>query len=473
MSNTQKIKNPFNKDEKKLLKKYSKLLTEDFSAETRKNLYNAGHWSELFSFVFFKIQSIIEDLTDQIEKEKDHLTRELEIDYPIFLSIKNKTNLVYYKYKADKGDIDSKVLLAMTYSDLKDNINAFKYYSEVLEEKDDVYALYFLAIYYLGEYYTDGELPVKKDIKKAIELFRKATQLGDGASAYFLGSLYDEKIEGEINVTEVEVDLFEAFKWYKLGAELGDKDAMRNLAYAYENGYGTKVDIDKSDYWRNKIEGKAVKSAEIIPLHNNKKVITNTSNEKSSDLSNKSIIKQLIEDGESSEVEFKLSYLWDNNLKDFNQLITMQVLKAICGLMNADGGDIIIGVSDNKKIIGIQKDIQRLEITSNKTYSPDLDSFLRFIKDDIKKKLFGGTIIASKIKFYPCEIDDKPLIRLKVKANLDKPIVFPKNLETPYAGKFFIRESSQTQSYDYDNLEKIVDHLNSRLRASMEIKEED
>ena len=52
---------------------------------------------------------------------------------------------------------------------------------------------------------------------------------------------------------------------------------MRNLAYAYENGYGTKVDIDKSDYWRNKIEGKAVKSAEIIPLHNNKKVITNTS----------------------------------------------------------------------------------------------------------------------------------------------------------------------------------------------------
>ena len=117
MSNILKIKNPFNKDEKKLLKKYSKLLTEDFSAETRKNLYNAGHWPELFSFVVFKIQSIIEDLTDQIEKEKDHLTRELEIDYPIFLSIKNKTNLVYYKYKADKGDIDSKVLLAMTYSD--------------------------------------------------------------------------------------------------------------------------------------------------------------------------------------------------------------------------------------------------------------------------------------------------------------------------------------------------------------------
>ena len=55
----------------------------------------------------------------------------------------------------------------------------------------------------------------------------------------------------------------------------------------------------------------------------------------------------------------------------------MQVLKAICGLMNADGGDIIIGVSDNKKIIGIQKDIQRLEITSNKTYSPDLDKLLK------------------------------------------------------------------------------------------------
>lgn len=473
MDNIQKIKNPFNKDEKKLLKKYSKLLIKDFPAEIRKNLYSAGHWPELFSFVFFKIQSIIEDLVDSIEKEKDSLNRELEIDYPIFLSIKNKTNLVYYKYKADKGDTDSKVLLAMTYSDLKDNINSFKYYSEVLEEKDDVYALYFLAIYYLGEYYTDGELPVKKDIKKAIELFTKATQLGDGASAYFLGSLYDEEVEGEIYVKEVEVNLFEAFKWYKLGAELGDKDAMRNLAYAYENGYGTKVDIDKSDYWTNKIEGKAVKSAEIIPLHNNKKVLINTSNEKLSYLSNKSKIKQLIEDGESSTVEFKSSYLWDYAEEDFNKLIRMQVLKAICALINADGGDIIIGVSDNKEIIGIQKDIEYLKAIPNEAYSPDLDSFLIYIKDDIKKELFGGAIIASKIKFYPCEIDDNPLIRLYVKANVEKPIVFPKNRKTPYAGKFFVRESSQTQSYDYDNLEKIVDHLNSRLRDRTETKEED
>ena len=62
MDNILKIKNPFNKDEKKLLKKYSKLLIKDFPAEIRKNLYNAGHWPILFSFVFFKIQSIIEAL---------------------------------------------------------------------------------------------------------------------------------------------------------------------------------------------------------------------------------------------------------------------------------------------------------------------------------------------------------------------------------------------------------------------------
>ena len=355
----------------------------------------------------------------------------------------------------------------MAYSDLDDHKNAFKYYNEVLEEKDDVYALYFLAIYYLGEYYTDGELPVKKDIKKAIELFTKATQLEDGASAYFLGSLYDEEIEGEINVKEVEVDLFKAFKWYKLGAELGDKDSMRNLSYAYENGYGTKVDIEKSKYWDNKVHGKKVKSADIIPLRNNKNFIENISNEKSLQLTHQTALNQLIQEAESSEVELKSSYLWDYKLNDFNQEISMQVLKSICGFMNSDGGNIIIGVKDNKEIIGIQNDIKRLESVSSKVYKPNLDSFINFLKNDIQKKM-GGDIIASKINFYPFEFDKKPVIRLKIKPNLIKPIVFPKNLKSSYAGKFFVRESAETKSYD--DLEKILDHLYFRLISSEEEK---
>ena len=71
MTKIKKIKNPYTDEEKKLLKKYSKVLKKDFPSEIRKNLYNAGHWPELFPYVFFKIQSIIEDLTEKLEKEKD------------------------------------------------------------------------------------------------------------------------------------------------------------------------------------------------------------------------------------------------------------------------------------------------------------------------------------------------------------------------------------------------------------------
>ena len=163
----------------------------------------------------------------------------------------------------------------------------------------------------------------------------------------------------------------------------------------------------------------------------------------------------------------KSSYLWDYKLNDFNQEISMQVLKSICGFMNSDGGNIIIGVKDNKEIIGIQNDIKRLESVSSKVYKPNLDSFMNFLKNDIQKKM-GGDIIASKINFYPFEFDKKPVIRLKIKPNLIKPIIFPKNLKSSYAGKFFVRESAETKNYD--DLEKILDHLYFRLISSEEEK---
>ena len=54
------------------------------------------------------------------------------------------------------------------------------------------------------------------------------------------------------------------------------------------------------------------------------------------------------------------------------------------------------------------------------------------------------------------------------KFNLIKPIIFPKNLKSSYAGKFFVRESAETKNYD--DLEKILDHLYFRLISSEEEK---
>ncbi|MBR0420777.1 MAG: sel1 repeat family protein [Erysipelotrichaceae bacterium] len=38
----------------------------------------------------------------------------------------------------------------------------------------------------------------------------------------------------------VQIDLEEAKKWYQKAAEAGNKTAMKNLSYCYENGYGVE-----------------------------------------------------------------------------------------------------------------------------------------------------------------------------------------------------------------------------------------
>ncbi len=56
-------------------------------------------------------------------------------------------------------------------------------------------------------------------------------------------------------------------------------------------------------------------------------------------------IKKLIEQGEGISVEFK----------ECAAGLNQSVFETVCAFLNRFGGEIILGVSDNKKIVGIDK----------------------------------------------------------------------------------------------------------------------
>jgi len=70
--------------------------------------------------------------------------------------------------------------------------------------------------------------------------------------------------------------------------------------------------------------------------------------------------EELIKQGESKTLEFKSSLRWNlrENRKD-EEVITHAVLKTIAAFLNTEGGDLLIGVADDKSIVGIEAD--RLE----------------------------------------------------------------------------------------------------------------
>ena len=94
------------------------------------------------------------------------------------------------------------------------------------------------AQYNLAYYYEKGR-GCKADVKKAFEWYEKAIVSGYGPAAFTLGFYYEEG-----NGITVK-DAASAYKYYKIGADLGDRNAMSALADCYLNGRGTAYDIDK------------------------------------------------------------------------------------------------------------------------------------------------------------------------------------------------------------------------------------
>ena len=78
------------------------------------------------------------------------------------------------------------------------------------------------AIYFIGKQYYHGELGLQKDMRRAVELFTEAAELGSIDATYTLGILYDRGYG-------VEKDTAKAVKFYEIASMEGCVEARHNL----------------------------------------------------------------------------------------------------------------------------------------------------------------------------------------------------------------------------------------------------
>jgi ATP-dependent Lon protease len=71
-------------------------------------------------------------------------------------------------------------------------------------------------------------------------------------------------------------------------------------------------------------------------------------------------VTELIALGEGPRVEFKQTARVNLATKQRDKIIELMVIKSIAGFMNAGGGTLLIGVADDGKVVGIEKDIKTL-----------------------------------------------------------------------------------------------------------------
>jgi hypothetical protein len=168
-------------------------------------------------------------------------------------------------------------------------------------------------------------------------------------------------------------------------------------------------------------------------------------------------VQAMISSGESDRVEFKLQSLWSTDLskeeifasdsadvrKYRNNASRFIIARSIAGFLNTDGGDLIIGIGENRiknetRIAGIENDYRKLH---EKDRNPD--GYRRMIVESIVQK-YLPEIYDTASRFihisFP-SVSERTLCRVHITPS-DKPIFVDAGNEE----FFFIRIDASTRS---------------------------
>ena len=141
--------------------------------------------------------------------------------------------------------------------------------------------------------------------------------------------------------------------------------------------------------------------------------------------------KAIIKKGESEKLEFKSSARWDYRQKIKNKQLEKTILKTIAGFLNVRGGTLIIGVDDDKNVLGLERDIKTLK-------KKNLDGYKLFLGNLISENIGKEFNSYININFKKIEGNDICIIDL----NGSKKEAFVKD-GNDY--KFFIRTQNSTR----------------------------
>ena len=146
-------------------------------------------------------------------------------------------------------------------------------------------------------------------------------------------------------------------------------------------------------------------------------------------------VRTLIAAGESATVEFKASARWDTKKNRHNPLLEEVIVKTIAGFLNGHGGTLLIGVSDNGVVLGLDRDYLH---TRKKNSSQD--QFELWLTNHLMQKLGHEAKPCFHIDFAECDGSD--VCRVMVYRSA-KPVFVMKNGQEV----LYVRRGNATNPY--------------------------
>ncbi len=153
----------------------------------------------------------------------------------------------------------------------------------------------------------------------------------------------------------------------------------------------------------------------------------------------------LIAHGEGPHLEFKSTFRWDVKEGNANRGVEEAVIKTLAGYMNGDGGTLIIGVSDDGRVTGLEDDYRTLK-------KKDRDGFGQALMTAVSTKL--GTDACRYVEPVFHSVSGKDVCRVIV-----KPARRPVYLKEGNDMKFYLRTGVSTRRL---NIQEAVEFISTR-----------
>lgn len=145
-------------------------------------------------------------------------------------------------------------------------------------------------------------------------------------------------------------------------------------------------------------------------------------------------IADIISQGESRSVEFKSSMRWSYKTQQVDKALEKVIAKTIAAITNSEGGKLMIGVDDDRQIVGIEMDIQTLPGGNQDKYELAFTNVIaNYLGKEIRPHL--------EVKFH--EIGGKQIMEINV-PKLTHPIF----LSDRGKSEFYVRLGNATYELD-------------------------
>ena len=166
-------------------------------------------------------------------------------------------------------------------------------------------------------------------------------------------------------------------------------------------------------------------------------------------------VEEILKEDENRYLEFKSSSRYDYRQEKYNPVLEQVIFKSVAAFGNTDGGLLLIGVDDDKKIIGLEKDFSTLKKSTADYYEVHLRNNFH--------NLMGVRYVSKYIRmmFEECT-NGKMVCKIKVFPAKEPLYLKMKNKNGLLEEKFYVRSGNSSQ--EIKPIAEINEYINTRFK---------